>query len=155
MTGLAAGLGNDSIDINIAQSHSLRGQQFVRDHDQRAVGQLRFWFRKIVQVAADTDDHVADIVEPLFEIVILGARKELGVLAQQPVQSGLRGHPFVYNPSADFVRERPVAENRLVDGKDRGFFVPHLRFDFTLQCAKISRRFVASCFVGGQFGCDF
>ena len=155
MTGLAAGLSDDSVDVDIAQCNSLRGQQFVRDHDQRAVSQLRFRFREIGKVAADTDDHVADIVQPFFEIVILGARKELGVLAQQSVQSGLRGHPFVYNPSTDFVCECSVAENRLVDGKDRSFFVAHLRFDFTFQCAKISRRFVASCFVGGQFGCDF
>ena len=155
VAGLAAGLRDDAADLDIAQRDDLRREQLVGDHDHRSLEHVRLRFCVCRQVADEPHDHIAQVVQPLLQVFVVGAGKEDRVLVEQAVQGGLGSEAVVDDPAADLVGEGGIAKDRLVDAKDGSFFVPNLLLYLALQRAQLRRRLVAGGFVIGQFGGDF
>ena len=118
VAGLAAGLRDDAADIEIAQGDGLRGQQLVGDDDHRPLQDVAVGNLLSRKVRRDADDHVAQVVQPLFEIFVVGAGKQDRVFVEQAGQAGLGREPVVDDPAADLVGEGAVAKDRLVDAED-------------------------------------
>ena len=127
---LAPRLRDDGADVDVSQRNGLRRQQFVGNHDQRTGEHLRIGLEHIGQVRTEPQHDVTNIVKPLFQVFVLGARKERRVFVHQAMQSGRSGLPFVDNPRPHFFGERLIADNRFMHSKDSASIRPYLPGDF-------------------------
>ena len=83
MTGLAAGLRDDALDLDVAQRHDLGGQQFVGHDDQRPLQRIHgARTRHVRQMRAQPHDDIPHVIEPLPQIFVFGPGEERRVFVR-------------------------------------------------------------------------
>ncbi len=133
MAGSAAGLGDDARHFALAERDHVRRHELVGHENDRPGHCVGIGLKHLRQVAAETDDHVADVGQPLSEVFVLGATEQLGVLGQQSLQGCLGRLSRVDDPGSNLGRECRILQDRFVDVKDGGLFMADLRFDLGCQ----------------------
>ena len=83
VAGLAAALRHDRRHIGVAQRDDLRGQQLVGRDNQRTLEHRVVRVEHIGEMSAQSDHDVADVGEPFFEVLVLGAGKQRRVFVEQ------------------------------------------------------------------------
>ena len=102
------------------------------------------------EMAADAQDNVADIGQPLADVGVFGLLEQGGVFLQHLIQ-GVRGAlMLIDDPGANFLGERRIAEDRLVCLENRRFGRANLRGDFRVERPEIGGRRIARALVMGQ-----
>ncbi len=76
VTGLASFLGHDSVDVDVAERDDLGRQQFVGDHDQRPLDRGLSGSENVGQMAAQSNDHVANVVQSFLQVLVVGFVKK-------------------------------------------------------------------------------